>query len=162
MSWETAWEQSLGRPPQGGFVDIVDFVKGGQEREKVPDQGQEEWLGKERDTQNHIYTPRDNIDRIDKMPPLNTHECQEVTSWPVQTQRVYARLLDHFETRGFPLLQAERLSFTTLMVLKKRKGWPLLLVHDLPPEIGRAVGMVLDAFPGTKLMNYRHKTGTAQ
>ncbi|BEQ16024.1 hypothetical protein FAK_30900 [Desulfoferula mesophila] len=96
------------------------------------------------------------------IPALTKEESQEVIGWPVQTQRVYTRLLDHFEARGFPLLQAERLSFTTLIVLKKRKGWPLILVSDLPPEIGRAIGYVLDAFPGTKLMNYRHKTVTAQ
>ena len=98
----------------------------------------------------------------DSIPALTKEECQEVTGWPVQTQRVYTRLLDHFKARGFPLLQAERLSFTTLMVLKKRKGWPLILVSDLPPEIGRAIGYVLDAFPGTKLMNYSHDTGTVQ
>lgn len=162
MSWEAALEQSLGNSRHGSFGHIVHFVQGPANNKKDTNGPPKQSPGEGRNTETRISTSVDNMDRMDKIPPLNAHECQEVTNWPVQTQRVFTRLLDHFEARGFPLIQAERLAFTTLMVLKKRKGWPLILVHDLPPEIGRAVGLVLDAFPGTKLMNYGHKTGTAQ
>ena len=117
---------------------------------------------KARDTLSQPLKTPGTVSSGDSIPSLTKEEYQEVVGWPTPTQRVFTRLLDHFKGRGFPLIQAERLSFTTLMVLKQRKGWPLVLVQDPPPEIGRALGMVLDVFSGARLVNYGHKAGTAQ
>ena len=162
MSWEAALEQSIANHRHGNIGHIVHFVRGSSNNNNDTGSAPIQSPGEKRNTEISNSNLVGNMDRMDKIPPLNDHERQEVTSWPVQTQRVFARLLAHFEARGFPLLQAERLSFTTLMVLKQRKGWPLVLVQDLPPEIGRAVGTVLDVFPGAMLTSYGHNPGTAQ
>jgi len=87
----------------------------------------------------------------------HTYYIHATASFPYPT-----RPLVHFKAPEVAQAVTERLSFTTFMMLKKGKAWPLILVSDLPPEIGRAIGYVLDAFPGTKLMNCRHYLGTAQ
>ena len=162
MSWEAALDYSLGNTRNEGSVHSVHFVQGVANNKKAPQKSSSQSLVGRRSTETRIFTPMDFMDNMDKIPPLTAEESREIDDWPAHTRRVLTRLLEHFKAQGFPLPQAERLSLATLMVLKKRKGWPLILVSDLPPEIGRAIGYVLDAFPGTKLMNYSHDTGTVQ
>ena len=152
MSWRTTWAQSLGTPPEGNFVNMS-ILSGHAEVQKTAPILQKD--------QNQILDPIDRIDKLTKIPPLTSGERQEINAWPPETRRVFTRILAHFQERGFSQDQAERLSLTTINVLRKRKGWPLVLVQDLPPEIGRAVGLVLDVFPGAKITKYGHKAGTA-
>ena len=88
------------------------------------------------------------------IPPLDQIEHEEIKAWLPETRRVFTHILAHFQDMGYPQEQAERLSLTTIKVLKERKGWPLVLVQDLPPEIGRAVGAVLEVFPNAKAVNH--------
>jgi hypothetical protein len=165
MGWQATWDEVFGSDPDQVFNHFNHISQGAQDLKKSPNNKSrhpESHFGLHDSQKTKAHGSRVNMVNMANIPPLVPDECREVSNWPPQTQRVFTRLLDHFESRDFPLIQAERLAFTTLMVLKKRKGWPLILVHDLPPEVGRAIGYVLDEFPGAKLMNSGHKMGTEQ
>jgi hypothetical protein len=88
-------------------------------------------------------------------------ERKEAQAWPPETQRVFEVVLAWFKGKGHVSPQAEALATATVKELMRRKRGPVALISDLSPEIGRAVGLVLAAFPGAKITNYGHKAGTA-
>ena len=85
--------------------------------------------------------------------PTDT-EAAEIESWPVETQALWVRVLEHFEHKGYSAHEAESLSWATVRELQKRHGGRgLCLVSDLDPQLGRAVGLALEVFPGSEVIS---------
>jgi len=83
------------------------------------------------------------------IPAATAADAAELHGWPVETQRVYVRVLDYFASQGYPLSEAESLTFTTLRVLQQRRGGRgLCLVGDLEAGLARAIGLGLEVFKG--------------
>lgn len=88
-------------------------------------------------TQNNVATPP-------AIPADTEADAQDLHGWPMETQRVYCRVLGYFESKGYPLAEAESLTLAVVRELMKRRRGPVCLVSDLPPEVGRAMGLALD------------------
>ena len=86
------------------------------------------------------------------IPPLGEYEHAQAAEWPKSTLRVWGRITEHFMTaKGYLPNEALALAYATVRELQKRKGnRGLCLVSDLAPELGQAVGLALEVFPGAR------------
>jgi hypothetical protein len=83
---------------------------------------------------------------------LSDADLCEGASWPPETQRVWAAAVKHFEGKACSIGQAETLAFAMVhKLIKRRKTRHLILVSDLPPEVGRAVAMGLEVFSDAQM-----------
>jgi hypothetical protein len=83
---------------------------------------------------------------------LSDADLWEGASWPPLTQRVWAAAVKHFEGKAYSIGEAEALALAMVRkLIKRRKNRHLILVSDLPPEVGRAVEMGLKVFPGAQV-----------
>lgn len=81
------------------------------------------------------------------IPPLAPEQFQEVQDWPPETQRVFVALLDHFESKGFVLSEAEALAYATMQELKRRRGGLVKFTSPrMPGELALAVGTARGVF----------------
>jgi len=80
----------------------------------------------------------------------------QIKGWPVETQRVFCRVLDYFEKeQGYPLAAAESLAFATVVALMGRLEGPIALLARLPVVATQGIEKVRDAFGEDVAVSWR-------